>query len=139
MTCNLQLQHFLLHIDETTQYRLYKIFMKNRPLVKTEAYGGQHPKYHHHALSGIFQELVHFIIINWFYWSGIQIWNIVWARLKWILWRINLYITIIKNMMIRYTHDSQKKQDCYWEGRSWNLIELLEIGCSNLMVYQLVH
>ena len=38
---------------------------------------------------------------------GIQIWNRVWSRLKWILWRINLYITIINNMMIKYTHDTK--------------------------------
>ena len=59
--------------------------MKELALVKHEAYIGQHPKYHHHALSVIFQELVHFIIINLFDWIDILIWSIVLVRLKLIL------------------------------------------------------
>ena len=101
--------------------------MKELPLVKPEAYGGQHLKYHHHALSGVFWLFFHFIIINLFDWSGIQIWNRVWGRLKWILWRINLYITIINNMMIKYTHDINQTgllsggevRDFKWTDRGW--------------------
>ena len=88
--------------------------MKERPIVNTESSGGQHPKYHHHALIriilglGPFQELVHFIIINLFDQSGVRIWNRVRGRLKLIILRLNINITVINDMMIKYPHDSQK-------------------------------
>ena len=50
--------------------------------------------------------MVHFIIVNWFHRSGVQIWNRFRGRLKWILWRVNLNITIINGIMINYSHDS---------------------------------
>ena len=46
--------------------------------------------------------MVHFIIINWFYWIGVWIWNRFRVRLNWKLWRVNLNITIINGMMIKY-------------------------------------
>ena len=53
-----------------------------------------------------FQEMVHFIITNWFNWSGVWIWN--WFRVKfnWELWRVNLNITIINGIIIKSTQDS---------------------------------
>ena len=38
--------------------------MKARLIVDPEVSGAQHPKEHNYDLSGIFEKLVHFIIIN---------------------------------------------------------------------------
>ena len=51
--------------------------------------------------------MVHFIIINWFGRSGVQIWNRVWGGFKWILWRVNLNITIVNGKIIMSPYDSQ--------------------------------
>ena len=51
--------------------------MKGRIIVKPEVSRAQHSKDHNHDMSGIFQELVHFIIIDLFDLGGIWIWNIV--------------------------------------------------------------
>ena len=82
--------------------------MKDQPLVNPEEYGGQHPKYKSCYEWNIWR-FFHFVIISWFNWSGILIWKIFWGILKWIIWRINLYITIINETIINYTHDSKKK------------------------------
>ena len=42
---------FLLFIHETKKKRLYKTLKRVKPLFKPESSGGQHPKYHHCALS----------------------------------------------------------------------------------------
>ena len=50
--------------------------------------------------------MVHFIIINWFDWSGIWIWNWCIVRLNCKLSSGNFNITIIYGTMINFTHDS---------------------------------
>ena len=52
MTCNLWLQHLLLHIYETIQYILCKILKEGQPPVKPEPYGGKSSEDYHHILSG---------------------------------------------------------------------------------------
>ena len=49
---------------------------------------------------------------------------------------INVCITIINDMMIKSNHNSQKPQYCYWKERSGILSELIEVGCSNILMYQ---
>ena len=60
--CDLQFltDMFLLHIYETTQYRIYKTLRKEQPIFKNELYGGQHPKNHHNSLSGRIKVVVPF-------------------------------------------------------------------------------
>ena len=76
-----------------------------------------------------FQEMVHFLVTNWFYCSGVWIWK--WSRLrfKWKLWRLNLNITIINDMMIKSPHDSWKHRTGF--GRR---CPLLEASCWRLAV-----
>ena len=50
--------------------------------------------------------MVHLIIINWFDRSGIWIWNRFRVRFNCKLWRTNVNITIINEMMIKSLHDS---------------------------------
>ena len=50
--------------------------------------------------------MLHFIIINWFNRNGVWIWNRFRVIFNWKLWRVNLNITIINGMMIKYHHDS---------------------------------
>ena len=50
--------------------------------------------------------MVHFIIINWFNWSGFCIWNRFIIRFNWKIWRVNLNITIINGTMIKSHCDS---------------------------------
>ena len=54
------------------------------------------------------QEMLHFIIIHLFNWSGVWIWNrfIVRVRFFWKFLRVNLNITIINGMIIKSPHDS---------------------------------
>ena len=49
--------------------------------------------------------MVHFIIINGFYHSDVWIWNILRVIFKWNILRVNLNITIINGIMIKYLHD----------------------------------
>ena len=49
--------------------------------------------------------MVHLIIINWFDWSSVWIWNIFRVGLKWKLWRVNLNITITNGIIIKSSHD----------------------------------
>ena len=53
-----------------------------------------------------FQEMIHFIIINWFNWSGVWIYNWVIFRLNWNVWSWNFNITIIYGTMIKFPYDS---------------------------------
>ena len=57
------------------------------------------------------QEIVHFIITNWFDWSGVRIWNIFRVRLEWKLWRVNLNITITNGTLINPPRDSWNQRD----------------------------
>ena len=50
--------------------------------------------------------MVHFITINWFYWSGVWIWKIFRVRFNWKLLRVNLNTTIINVIIINYLHYS---------------------------------
>ena len=50
--------------------------------------------------------MVYLIILNWFDWSGVRIWNRFIVIFKWKLWRVNLNITIINGIMIKSPHDS---------------------------------
>ena len=52
-----------------------------------------------------FQEMVYFIIINWFNRIGVWIWNRSRVKLNCKLWRVNFNITIINGMMIKSTCD----------------------------------
>ena len=47
------------------------------------------------------QDMLHFIIINLFDWSGVWIWNRLRVRFNWKLWRVNLNITIINGIIIK--------------------------------------
>ena len=49
-----------------------------------------------------FQDMDHLIIVNWFDRSGFWIYNIFRVRFNWKLWRVNLNITIINGMMIKF-------------------------------------
>ena len=71
----------------------------------------------------------HIIIINWFNWSGILIWNWVIGRLNWNVWNGNFIITIIYVMMIKFTHDS-------WNNRvgSGRRRPEFEVSCRRLAV-----
>ena len=62
-------------------------------------------------LMGEFQDTAHFIIINEFNCSGVCIWN--WFRVKFNrkIWRVNLIITIINDMMTESTYDSWNHWD----------------------------
>ena len=51
------------------------------------------------------QDMVHFIIINWFNWSDVWICNGFRIRFNRKLWRVNLKITITTGMMIKYNYD----------------------------------
>ena len=53
-----------------------------------------------------FQEMVHLIIINWFYWSGVWIWNIFRVRFRWKIWKVNLNIKMINVTVINLPHNS---------------------------------
>ena len=55
VTYNFQFQHWLLHIYETTQFRLYKLLREDLPIVNTKASGVHHLKDHHHDPSEIIQ------------------------------------------------------------------------------------
>ena len=61
-----------------------------------------------------FQEVVHFIIIDWFYWSGVCIWNIFRIRFNWEIWRVNLKTTIINGIIIKSTHDIWNHKTGFW-------------------------
>ena len=50
--------------------------------------------------------MVHFIIINWFNWSSVWIWNIFIVKFNWKQLRVNLNTTMINGMMINYPYDS---------------------------------
>ena len=52
------------------------------------------------------QEMVHFIIINWFDCSDVCIRNRFRVIFNWKLWRVNLNITIINGAMIKSPHGS---------------------------------
>ena len=53
-----------------------------------------------------FQEMVNFIIVDWFDRSGVWIWNIFRVIFNWEAWRVNLNIIIINWMMIKSPCDS---------------------------------
>ena len=84
---------------------MYKILKKGRPPVKPKAYGCQHSDIFIMFWMEEYHKMIHFIIINWFDWSGLWIWNRFRVKLKWKNWRVNLNITIINGMMIKYTND----------------------------------
>ena len=50
--------------------------------------------------------MVHLNIIYWFNRSGVWIWNRFRVKFNWKLWRVNLNITIINEMIIKSPHDS---------------------------------
>ena len=60
--------------------------------------------------------MIHFIIINLFYWSGVWILNISRVRFNWKFWRVNLNITIINGMMIKSSHDSWNNRAGFGRG-----------------------
>ena len=53
-----------------------------------------------------FQEMVHFIIINWFYFIGNCIWNRFMVIFNCKILIVNLNITVINGMVIKSPHDS---------------------------------
>ena len=104
--------------------------MKNdQPPVKTEASGGQHINIIVIILVEEFKEMLHFIIINWFNHSGVQIWNRFRGRFKWIVLRMNLNITIINGTMIKSTHDNRKHRTRF-ERRCM----VFEVNCYKLAI-----
>ena len=74
-----------------------------------------------------FLDMVHFIIINWFDRSGFWIWNRFIVRFNWKLLRLNLNITIINGMMIKYPHDSWNHR-IFWGGEVLDL-KWAYVGC----------
>ena len=76
-----------------------------------------------------FPEMVHFIISNWFNRSGVWIWNRSRVEFSWKLWRVNLNITIINFMMIKYPHDSWNHRADIGRGGSG-----FEVSCCRLGV-----
>ena len=58
-----------------------------------------------------FQDMVHLIIVNWYNWSDIWIWNRFRVRLYWKIWRVNLNIAFINVMMIISPHDILNHRD----------------------------
>ena len=101
MTCYLWLQYYLLRIYEK----------HSRECIKYWRRGDHHSSLKHMKFNiqktiimfwvEEFQEMVHFIIINWFDQSGVGIWNRFRVTLIWKIWRVNLNITIINGMMIK--------------------------------------
>ena len=64
-----------------------------------------------------YQKMVHFITTNLFNWSGVWIWNRFRVIFKWKQWRVNLNITIINGMMIKYPHYSWNHRDGFGRRR----------------------
>ena len=95
-----------------------------------------------------FQEMIYFIIIHWFYWSGVHIWNIFISILKWILLRVNLNIIITNIMMIKYPYNIRNhrtgfgRRDPWFEGDLWRFAVPLSwrtIWFITMKVIELVH
>ena len=59
-----------------------------------------------------FKEIVHFIIIHWFDWSVIWVWNRVRGGFQCIIWSVSLYITIINGIVIHSPHDIRNNSTC---------------------------
>ena len=61
-----------------------------------------------------FLDMVHLIIINWFDRSGVWICNRFRVRFNWKIWRMNLNITIINGIMIKFPYDSWNHRTGFW-------------------------
>ena len=126
------LKNSLLHIYETTQYRLYNFWRR----------GDQQSNLNHLEVNinkitiqkiiimfwvKEFQKMFHFIITNWLYWIAVWMWN--WFRVGFNskLWRVNLNITTLNGMFIKSPHDSWNHRTIFcrrvpgFEVRFWRL------------------
>ena len=77
------------------------------------------------------QDMVHFIIINWFDWRVVWIRNRFRVKFSWKIWGVNLNITVINCMMIKSPHDIWNKRSGFrricpgFEVRWWRLAVIL--------------
>ena len=95
-----------------------------------------------------FQEMIHFIIINWFNWSAVWIWNLLIVKFNWKVWSVIFNIIIISGMMIKSPHDSWNHRDSVrrrghgFELSFWRLADPLSwwfIWFINMKGVELIH
>ena len=84
---------------------MYKVLRKWLPLVKPEASGDQYLNISIVIQVKSFKYLVHFIIINGFNCILICVWNKFRGAFQCIIWRANLYITILNSVVIDSPRD----------------------------------